>query len=302
MKKNYTIKLVLTVLLAFTASISFAQVTIPVTSGGVNNTIQYTNNSQKLAESRLKLDIKKFYDPAASSFARNVYMHFDISSLSGTLLTSGNLNINISSANIATAGTDGIEIKVFAYHGTGLPSTGVPTYDYDFSTFTETDLGVIYSIASEGAIPAAPGVQTLDIKSYLEARRDAGDSEVVFKIEVTKDNEPSTARVLFTVSSDTGAVAPTVVIEGSGGVLSSNNFEISNLKVYPNPVRENLIISNSSLISKANLYDVTGKQVYNANINSKEFKLNVGDLSKGVYLLKLTDNANATTIKRIILE
>jgi hypothetical protein len=46
----------------------------------------------------------------------------------------------------------------------------------------------------------------------------------------------------------------------------------------------------------ARIYDLTGKMVKQANPNKSKFSLNVADLSKGVYFVKLNaGNKQATT-------
>ena len=84
---------------------------------------------------------------------------------------------------------------------------------------------------------------------------------------------------------------------------------MTDLSVYPNPLSSmaniefNLIEANDV---KVEVYDVVGKlnqiEVYN-NLGSGEHRLtvNASDLSKGMYLLKLTAGETELT-KRIVIE
>ncbi|ARV08891.1 hypothetical protein BTO05_04290 [Winogradskyella sp. PC-19] len=78
-------------------------------------------------------------------------------------------------------------------------------------------------------------------------------------------------------------------------VLSTEDFEQEKIKVYPNPVQGNevTILSNKAII--AEVYDVLGKKVKKQNLTSNQKKLNIANLKKGVYLLRLkTDNGIVT--------
>jgi hypothetical protein len=76
-----------------------------------------------------------------------------------------------------------------------------------------------------------------------------------------------------------------------------NNFDL---------VRANELYADYSLMNgfKVNIYDNTGKQVFNAQINSQQFVIKLSTLgSKGVYTLHLLDsNNNSIQTKQIVLE
>lgn len=80
-------------------------------------------------------------------------------------------------------------------------------------------------------------------------------------------------------------------------VLSVDDVILKNLKVYPNPVRNILTIklSNQVEYKKATITNLTGKVV----LKSNEKSINVNQLSKGMYLLKIDTN-KGTIIKKIV--
>lgn len=68
------------------------------------------------------------------------------------------------------------------------------------------------------------------------------------------------------------------------------------LNLYPNPVKNIATISATETIEMVRIYDLTGRMVKQANPNTSEFNLDVADLSKGAYLVKLNaGNKEATT-------
>jgi len=86
--------------------------------------------------------------------------------------------------------------------------------------------------------------------------------------------------------------------------IDDNQLE-NNLKVYPNPTSDILNIDlnkNISGIDKLQLYDVNGKLVYKQNLkNLTNTKIDVSQLSSGVYLLKIKTN-DKTFNKKIIVD
>ena len=77
------------------------------------------------------------------------------------------------------------------------------------------------------------------------------------------------------------------------GVDDQNQLDIS---IYPNPTNDKLFIQGLSSLSKVSIYNVLGKLVLSQTI-SKE--IDVKQLSKGIYILKIIDEQKETTRKFI---
>ena len=77
---------------------------------------------------------------------------------------------------------------------------------------------------------------------------------------------------------------------------------IEDLSIYPNPVSsgKTYIYIRSKLNSnkKVEFYNVLGKQIFSTYLTSKE--LNISNLSKGVYILKITEKNISETRKLVI--
>jgi rhodanese-related sulfurtransferase len=110
----------------------------------------------------------------------------------------------------------------------------------------------------------------------------------------------------------TDAIADSVVfeIESDGGlltyVLKGENVEthiqeefLSDIKVYPNPCKDYLFVEMEGLKS-IELYNITGKLVYKqeCSINYNN-RLDVSNLDKGIYQLRLVTDKQRKTIKII---
>jgi hypothetical protein len=78
--------------------------------------------------------------------------------------------------------------------------------------------------------------------------------------------------------------------------LSNNSVELSSFSIYPNPTNDKLFVQGLSSSSRVSIYNVLGKLVLSQTI-SKE--IDVKQLSKGIYILKIIDGQKETTRKFI---
>lgn len=88
--------------------------------------------------------------------------------------------------------------------------------------------------------------------------------------------------------------------DANSSSIQQNSIE--NLSIYPNPVSNGktfiYITSKLNSTKKIEFYDVLGKQIFSTVLTGKE--LNVSNLSKGVYILKITENNISETRKLVI--
>jgi len=84
--------------------------------------------------------------------------------------------------------------------------------------------------------------------------------------------------------------------------LEPKNDKIEGLSIYPNPVssQKNLvyIASKKNLLKTVKVFNVLGKQVLAVELVGKS--LNISKLSKGVYILNITENNVSETRKLVI--
>ena len=114
----------------------------------------------------------------------------------------------------------------------------------------------------------------------------------------------------FLLRQDTATITPSItfdelrigttladVITTTAGVKSS---EIAGLSIYPNPLTGNIlnITSNSNAAKKVAIFDVLGKQVLNTTtVNGT---VNTGNLTAGIYLVKVTEEGKTATKKLVV--
>jgi len=79
-----------------------------------------------------------------------------------------------------------------------------------------------------------------------------------------------------------------------------NLADNSMYRLFPNPVKDQLMISSDGTKQlNLEIYSITGTKVYSENISGLENSINVGKLSKGLYLVKLNDGVNIYTARVI---
>ncbi len=84
-----------------------------------------------------------------------------------------------------------------------------------------------------------------------------------------------------------------------GTLLSANEFANISYKMYPNPVKDNFVYFSSTQNLDIIIYDILGKQVVIENITTTKDFINISNLNKGIYLVKIISNHGAVTKKLI---
>lgn len=82
-------------------------------------------------------------------------------------------------------------------------------------------------------------------------------------------------------------------------VLSTNDFETSEFKVFPNPTKNDWNISSSNTINNITVYDILGKQVLTLAPNSNEVEIDASALKTGIYFAKIEGFNGSKTVKLI---
>ena len=108
-----------------------------------------------------------------------------------------------------------------------------------------------------------------------------GDAKITLTAETNNSGFQRTANVLI---SGTDVASKTIIVTQTG-VLGTQQSKTFVMVLYPNPTSEVLNIQSQEKISKAEIYDFTGKLLLQTTVIDK--KINVNTLSKGTYFIKL---------------
>lgn len=85
--------------------------------------------------------------------------------------------------------------------------------------------------------------------------------------------------------------------------LSVSENEISNsVKLYPNPARDFITIESKSVkLSSVDMYNVLGAKVLSTELSNNN-RVNVSNLGKGVYFMKLYAEEGGSATKRVVIQ
>ncbi|PQJ77627.1 hypothetical protein BTO16_14880 [Polaribacter glomeratus] len=78
-----------------------------------------------------------------------------------------------------------------------------------------------------------------------------------------------------------------------------SNVEEANIAIYPNPVSNGTLFVNATSNVSLEIYSVLGKKVLTKSNISKS--VDVSNLAKGCYILKIKDENNAVQTKKLII-
>ena len=78
--------------------------------------------------------------------------------------------------------------------------------------------------------------------------------------------------------------------------LAVSDANKARISIYPNPTKDYLKVSSNSKITAVEIFDISGKKVRAELVDGK---VDVQNLAKGSYLIKITDASGATTQKFI---
>ena len=71
-------------------------------------------------------------------------------------------------------------------------------------------------------------------------------------------------------------------------------------KMFPNPAKESLILSNLPNNSCVEIFDITGKKLFSSVVNNEQTIFNTTHFESGVYFIQVIDNGVVSNRKFVI--
>ena len=90
------------------------------------------------------------------------------------------------------------------------------------------------------------------------------------------------------------------LVSRNDAVLIQEDLKIDNFKLYPNPARDELNITLSTIENIISIYDLQGKLLKKSFFSTNNCKLNINDLSSGMYVVEVRNNKGRDFQKFII--
>ncbi len=103
----------------------------------------------------------------------------------------------------------------------------------------------------------------------------------------------------FVITSNLGTVYYDNLYLHKNTVLSTNDLETLNARIYPNPATNLLNIESEISIEKVSVYNILGLEVISKSPNAELVTLDVSSLQVGVYIVKTSINGNVSSTRFI---
>ena len=103
----------------------------------------------------------------------------------------------------------------------------------------------------------------------------------------------------FVITSSLGTIYYDNIYLHKNTVLDAENFELSKVKMYPNPATNVLNIEALATIEKVAVYNILGQQVISETPNKELVTLDVSTLQIGVYVVKTTVDGTVSSTRFI---
>jgi len=271
------------------AASTFAPLFIVGSNGNTDATIDPTNLSAISVQGpKLTTEFKEVYFSINSPTEQTIYLRF---------------NRNNNSAGGANYFYDNIQLKVLdcANETIELTPTGtsvVSIYANDINNGAAINVGTNANVSAV-TFYEADGVTNADAKFTLNADGTitsvAGVADTDYKIKYTLT---STTDADGSGTNDSDSITQTFKVVTTLGV---NQLEKSTFSFYPNPTNNVINISSEQDIKTISLFNLLGQEVVSRSINAKQYTLNVENLSKGTYLMKVVSE-NTAEFQKVVVQ
>ena len=129
-----------------------------------------------------------------------------------------------------------------------------------------------------------------------------------YRCYFVKDLQDKVWRIIFTSfeGSSTGNIEFNTQEMTSSTSISELQSDISTFEIYPNPITDNnltIVFDNSFNETHLEIFTVTGKQVFDKNINGAGFQaksFSLPNLDKGLYIVSISSRGNSLQKKLLI--
>ena len=157
------------------------------------------------------------------------------------------------------------------------------------------DVLIVQSVSDGGTASAATitnGVATIDLTWPAGTMPETTSFAILWSDDTMGGNN------MLNAGDGTDATGN---IDTANDCSTANVKEISfyNIDVYPNPASNVINVRSEFTIDNLSVFDLMGRTVKQQISNNKEFSLDVSDLAKGIYLVKLTSGEKEAVTKFI---
>jgi PKD repeat protein len=149
--------------------------------------------------------------------------------------------------------------------------------------------GMEHAVTADYTTPNAWQTLTFDFSSFNST--DNTKIAVFFDIQTNFDAGVDPAQNIFQIDD---------FVFGAFALLSVENFEVTDLSVYPNPTSNQWNVSTrNQVIKEVNVYDLLGKRVIVLKPNQSSVNIEASNLKSGIYITIMSTESGTITKKLI---
>lgn len=187
--------------------------------------------------------------------------------------------------------------------------------DYAYSTQQTSDGGYIVAgaaVSTNGNVTGSHGsseywITKLDASGSQQWQKALGGSsfEEAYAIQQTADGgyilAGSAASNDGDITGNHGNGDAWIVKLSSGQLSTGENNLIHKPEIYPNPAKDWVNLDHLPQGSSIDLFDLSGKVIFNKKNNTGKIRINTSSFSNGVYIIKVQDKGKIILSEKLIL-
>ncbi len=221
--------------------------------------------------------------------------------VSTDLLTAPNFELSVYTGAQLVA-MDNTMIDVLVHHGSpdapavdvAVPGFGTIVTDLAFPQFE----GYLSFIPGNNFIEVYPAGSNEALEVYLAPLGDLpleGQAITVIASGFLGDDAGEDNAFGLWVATAAGGALIELPVQSA----SSVDFDATNFTYYPNPVKNQLTIKSANTVEKVEVFNMLGQRVISQNPNSNTPSVQMGELTSGVYLMKVSINGSQKSFQVI---
>ena len=197
--------------------------------------------------------------------------------------------------------------RPFTYYLTAKDSCGNEASDNKYAAHTTLHLTASLGVSGENNLNWSDYIGIYPLNTYTIYRSNKGSAfqaigSVAATVHSYSDlNPPSGSnRYYIGIKGNTDCMGSQTIINSNQvafGILNATKFDISQVRVYPNPLGNSVNIENVPLNVMIEISNAQGQVVFSQKSNATNMRLNIQSFSKGIYFLRIENSVPVKLIK-----
>ncbi|MDO5342543.1 MAG: agmatine deiminase family protein [Bacteroidia bacterium] len=184
-------------------------------------------------------------------------------------------------------------------------SSGLLTFDVDEIVIDEEQQFAIFNATNENLAAVTVNDIVENNTSYLTIHTSVSTNPVSLPYTLQPGLSMKICAELATITKGfaetsislfTSGGEQTITVKISGELLGLNENKLENVNIYPNPMR-NILVIESNEIKNVSIFNAIGQEVMSVE-NRNE--INVESLENGLYFVRITDNKNNSVVRKVV--